>query len=51
LSLTHHIHRDRRLEIETVQATLAHIRYLWGFPVELHSKNKLGINESTFEAK
>jgi stage V sporulation protein R len=51
LSLTHHIHRDRRLEVETVQATLAHIRYLWGFPVELHSKNKLGINESTFEAK
>jgi stage V sporulation protein R len=51
LSLTHHVQKDRRLEAESVQATLAHIRYLWGFPVELHSKNKLGINEHTFEVK
>jgi stage V sporulation protein R len=51
LYLTHFIQKDRRLDPENTKATLEHIRYLWGFPVELHSKNKLGINENTFEAK
>ncbi|PSR53069.1 SpoVR family protein [Adhaeribacter arboris] len=50
LYLTHTIQKDRKLDIESTQETLEHIRYLWGFPVELHSKNKLGINENTFEA-
>lgn len=51
LYLTHYIQKDRRLEAESAKATLEQIRYLWGFPVELQAKNKLGINESTFEAK
>lgn len=50
LFLTHYIQNDRKLDAATVEATLEHIRYLWGFPVELHSKNKLGVHESTFEA-
>jgi stage V sporulation protein R len=51
LYLTHSIQKDRKLETTSAKETLDHIRYLWGFPVELHSKNKLGINESTYEVK
>ncbi|WP_299762569.1 SpoVR family protein [uncultured Pontibacter sp.] len=51
LYLTHYIQKDRRLEAASAKDTLEHIRYLWGFPVELQSKNKLGINESTYEMK
>lgn len=49
LYLTHFIQKDRRLDHQSAKNTLEQIRYLWGFPVELLSKNKLGINESTFE--
>jgi spore cortex formation protein SpoVR/YcgB (stage V sporulation) len=51
LYLTHYIQKDRKLDPEDTNATLEHIRYLWGFPVELHSRNKLGINENTYEVK
>ncbi|MCP2045143.1 SpoVR family protein [Pontibacter sp. HSC-36F09] len=51
LYLTHYMQRDRKLETKSARQTMAHLRYLWGFPVELHSKNKLGINESSFEIK
>ncbi len=51
LTLTHYIYNDRKLESENTKKTLEQIRYLWGFPVELHSKNKLGVNEQTFEVK
>ncbi|MDQ3535239.1 MAG: SpoVR family protein, partial [Bacteroidota bacterium] len=51
LSLTHFIQNDKKLDPMSTKKTLEHIRYLWGFPVELHSKNKLGINEFTFEVK
>ncbi|MHA6247956.1 SpoVR family protein [Pontibacter sp. CAU 1760] len=51
LYLTHYIQKDRRLDADTAMATLEHIKSLWGFPVVLHSKNKLGINESTLEVK
>ncbi len=49
MHLTHFMQKDRKLDPEETKSTLEYIRYLWGFPVELHSKNKLGINESTFE--
>ncbi|WP_439882312.1 SpoVR family protein [Pontibacter sp. MBLB2868] len=51
LSLTHYIQKDRRLDADSTLSTLEHIQYLWGFPVELHSRNKLGINENSFEVK
>ncbi len=51
MTLTHYIQNDKKLEPESTKKTLEHIRYLWGFPVELISKNKLGINEFTFEVK
>ena len=51
LYLSHYIQHDRKLEAESTKKTLEYIRYLWGFPVELHSKNKLGINENTFDVK
>ncbi|MBW3544688.1 MAG: SpoVR family protein [Bacteroidetes bacterium] len=51
LTLTHTIYNDRKLDTENTRKTLEQIRYLWGFPVELHSKNKLGVNEQTLECK
>jgi stage V sporulation protein R len=51
MHLTHYIQHDRKLDPKGTKKTLEHLRYLWGFPVELHSKNKLGINENTFEVK
>ena len=51
LTLTHVMHNDRKLDNEETRKTLEQIRYLWGFPVEIHSKNKLGVNEQTFECK
>ena len=51
LYLTHFIQKDRKLDTANAKATLEYIKYLWGFPVQLHSKNKLGINDSTFEVK
>ena len=51
LYLPHYIQKDRKLHAESAKAILEHIRYLWGYPVELHSKNKLGINKNTFEVK
>lgn len=50
LSLTHYITNDRKLEPDKTRKTLEHIRFLWGYPVELKSRNKLGVNEQTFEA-
>jgi stage V sporulation protein R len=51
LSLTHYMYNDRKLEPEETKKVLEQIRYLWGFPVEIHSKNKLGVNEQTFDCK
>lgn len=50
MSLTHYIDNDKKLDGPETKKTLAHIRQLWGFPVELHSRNKLGINEVTYES-
>ncbi len=49
--LIHSVQNERRLDAENTRKTLEHIRYLWGFPVELHSKNRLGVNEQTFSCK
>lgn len=49
LYLTHYIQNDRKLDAENTKKTLAHIQQLWGFPVVLHSKNRLGVNENIFE--
>lgn len=51
LTLTHQIYQERKLDPEETRKTLEQIRYLWGFPVELKSKNKLGVNEQSFECK
>jgi stage V sporulation protein R len=51
LTLTHSIINDRKLDPKETKATLEQIRYLWGFPVELQSRNKLGVNEQSFECK
>jgi spore cortex formation protein SpoVR/YcgB (stage V sporulation) len=49
LHLIHNIFNDRKLEQDETQETLENLRYLWEFPVQLSSRNKLGINEETFE--
>jgi stage V sporulation protein R len=51
LTLTHYIANDRKLDPKETKKTLEQLRYLWGFPVELNSRNKLGINDSTFECR
>jgi len=48
LHLTHTISDEKRLDGREAKATLEHIHYLWGFPVELASRNRLGINEDVF---
>jgi stage V sporulation protein R len=48
LTLTHTPFNDRKLEPEETRKTLEHMRYLWGFPVEIVTKNKLGVNEQAF---
>lgn len=49
LHLIHYIQNERRLEEEDAERTLEHVRYLWEFPVELHSRNRLGIDEEVYE--
>jgi spore cortex formation protein SpoVR/YcgB (stage V sporulation) len=49
LHLVHQVQNDRNLDIEEAKETLEHVRYLWEFPVQLVSKNKLGINDKIFE--
>lgn len=49
LHLTHHIFNDRKLNEKETRETLAYLRYLWEFPVQLSSRNKIGVNEETFE--
>lgn len=49
LHLLHQITQDKRLEPKDAENTLEYIRYLWEFPVELISRNKLGINEEVYQ--
>jgi spore cortex formation protein SpoVR/YcgB (stage V sporulation) len=50
LHLVHRVINERSLHNEEAKDTLEHIRYLWEFPVQLVSKNKLGINDKIFES-
>ncbi|EMR01799.1 SpoVR family protein [Cesiribacter andamanensis] len=48
LTLTHSLYNDRKLEPEETRKTLEQLRSLWGFPVEILTRNKLGVNEQSF---
>ena len=50
LTLIHRIQDERLLEEDEAEETLRHIQQLWEFPVELHSRNKAGIDEDFYEA-
>ncbi len=47
--LTHNMTNGKRLDREEAISTLDAIRYLWGFPVSLYSRNKLGIVEDEYK--
>ena len=49
LTLIHKIQHERLLEEDEAEETIQHIRTLWEFPVELHSRNKAGIDEDFYE--
>ena len=49
LHLLHQISQDKRLTPNDAENTLEYIHYLWEFPVELISRNKLGINEEVYQ--
>ncbi|WKN43228.1 SpoVR family protein [Tunicatimonas pelagia] len=49
LTLIHKIQNDRLLEEDEAEETIRHLRYLWEFPVELHSRNRAGIDEDFYE--
>jgi spore cortex formation protein SpoVR/YcgB (stage V sporulation) len=51
LYLTHRMFNEQRLETEEAKETISHIRYLWGFPVQLCSRNKLGINVEVYDSE
>ncbi len=50
LHLLHQISQDKRLSPKDAENTLEYIHYLWEFPVELISRNKLGINEEVYQS-
>ena len=49
LNLIHYIHDDKLLEEEDAENTVRYVRELWEFPVELHSRNRAGIDEDFYE--
>ncbi|MEM9674925.1 MAG: SpoVR family protein [Cyclobacteriaceae bacterium] len=49
LTLIHKIQNDRLLDEDEAEETIRHLRYLWEFPVELHSRNRAGIDEDFYE--
>jgi len=49
LTLIHKIQHDRLLDEDEAEETIRHLRYLWEFPVELHSRNRAGIDEDFYE--
>ncbi|MEN7550307.1 SpoVR family protein [Rapidithrix thailandica] len=49
LHLVHNMVNSRKLDPDEAESTLEHIRYLWEFPVQLRSRNKVGINEDAFK--
>lgn len=49
LNLIHYIHDDKLLDEDDAESTVRHVRQLWEFPVELHSRNRAGIDEDFYE--
>ncbi|MGB3585573.1 MAG: SpoVR family protein [Tunicatimonas sp.] len=49
LTLIHKIQNDQLLNEGEAEETIRHLRYLWEFPVELHSRNRAGIDEDFYE--
>jgi spore cortex formation protein SpoVR/YcgB (stage V sporulation) len=49
LNLIHHIHDDKLLDEDDAESTVRYVRRLWEFPVELHSRNRAGIDEDFYE--
>lgn len=49
LTLIHKIQNDRLLDEDEAEETIRHLRHLWEFPVELHSRNRAGIDEDFYE--
>lgn len=49
LTLIHKIQSEKLLDEDEAEETLQHVRYLWEFPVELHSRNRAGIDEDYYE--
>jgi stage V sporulation protein R len=49
LNLIHNIHEDKLLDEDDAESTVRHVRQLWEFPVELHSRNRAGIDEDFYE--
>ncbi|MFP4094449.1 MAG: SpoVR family protein [Cyclobacteriaceae bacterium] len=49
LNLIHYIHEERLLDEDEAESTVRHVRDLWEFPVELHSRNRAGIDEDFYE--
>lgn len=49
LNLIHYIQDDKLLEEEDAENTVRCVRELWEFPVELHSRNRAGIDEDFYE--
>lgn len=49
LTLIHKIQNDKLLQEEEAEDTLQHVHALWEYPVELHSRNRAGIDEDYYE--
>lgn len=49
LTLIHRVQNEKLLDEEDAEDTLQHVRSLWEFPVELHSRNRAGIDEDYYE--
>ena len=47
--LTHNMVNGKRLNQDEASNTVEYFHYLWGFPVTLHSKNKLGVIEDEYK--
>ncbi|MFN3402600.1 MAG: SpoVR family protein [Cytophagaceae bacterium] len=49
LYLTHNMVNGKRLHEDEAEETIKHINFLWGFPVTLYSRNKLGVVEDVYK--
>ncbi|MGB3780378.1 MAG: SpoVR family protein [Tunicatimonas sp.] len=49
LTLIHKIQHERLLEEDEAQEALRYVQQLWEFPVELHSRNRAGIDEDFYD--